>query len=206
MSRKEKDKQALQQKIFNAATEIITSEGYEKLSIRKIAALIEYSPTTIYNYFKNKEDILMSIAYEMYREVVSQAKKVIEENSQASPREKFILTCHCYISIMLENPEKFRAVMLTSGISLSDDTEPRDPEEAQEGNRLLQDLLEEGMRTHDFRSVQENSAELILISLMGLVFNVVSYRVTDPAQIEQMTTAYINLLLNGIGGADIDKK
>lgn len=206
MSRKEKEKQALQQKIFNAATQIVTEEGYEKLSIRKIATKIEYSPTTIYNYFKNKDEILMSIAYDIYREVVENVKQVIKDNQQASPREKFVLTSRCYISIMLENPEKFRAVMLTSGLSLSEDLKARDPEEVQEGNYLLQMLLEEGMATNDFRNVQENSAELILISLMGLVFNIVSYRVTDAIQIEQMTTAYIDLLLNGIGGTQNEKE
>lgn len=206
LTRKEKEKQELQQKIFDAATNIVVSEGYDKLSIRKIATAIDYSPTTIYNYFKNKDDILMTIAYETYREVVINVKKELTKMPDASPKDKFISSCHSYIDTMLANPEKFRAIMLSSDISLSDDPQPRDANESQEGKGLIQNILDEGVKTSDFHNVNDHSAELILISLMGLVFNIVSYRVTNQTQISQMTTAYIDLLLNGIGGTANEKK
>ena len=45
--RRDVEKAEMKQKIMTAAIEIIEQEGYEKLSIRKIASRIEYSPTTI---------------------------------------------------------------------------------------------------------------------------------------------------------------
>ena len=46
--RREFEKFEMKNKIKDAAIALIEHEGYEKLSIRKIAAKIEYSPTTIY--------------------------------------------------------------------------------------------------------------------------------------------------------------
>ena len=55
--RRDVEKAEMKQKIMTAAIEIIEQEGYEKLSIRKIASRIEYSPTTIYLYYKDKAEI-----------------------------------------------------------------------------------------------------------------------------------------------------
>ena len=52
--RRERERQAVRQEILDAARALFIEEGYEKTSMRKIAEKIEYSPTTIYLYFKDK--------------------------------------------------------------------------------------------------------------------------------------------------------
>lgn len=59
--RKERERQELKELILLKAKEIIIRDGQEKLSIRKLAAEIEYSPATIYLYFQDKDEII----YEM---------------------------------------------------------------------------------------------------------------------------------------------
>ncbi|MFX8778120.1 helix-turn-helix domain-containing protein, partial [Acinetobacter baumannii] len=56
--RKEKQKLELKRLILDASMKLFVEEGFENVSIRKIADLIEYSPTTIYLYFKDKNEIL----------------------------------------------------------------------------------------------------------------------------------------------------
>jgi len=58
INRRENERKIIREKIYKATSEIIIEEGYDKVSIRKIASKIEYSPTLIYNYFKEKEDII----------------------------------------------------------------------------------------------------------------------------------------------------
>ena len=55
--RREREKDNLRQAILDAAGELFVNEGFENVSIRKIAHKIEYSATTIYIYFKDKKDI-----------------------------------------------------------------------------------------------------------------------------------------------------
>ena len=62
--RKEKQKVEIRKRILEASMELFTNEGFEKVSIRKIADIIEYSPTTIYLYFKDKNEILFELCDE----------------------------------------------------------------------------------------------------------------------------------------------
>jgi len=59
--RKEKQKTEIRRMILDASMKLFTEEGFENVSIRKIADLIEYSPTTVYLYFKDKDEILFNL-------------------------------------------------------------------------------------------------------------------------------------------------
>lgn len=59
--RKEKQKTEIRRQILDASMKLFVEEGFENVSIRKIADLIEYSPTTVYLYFKDKDEILFNV-------------------------------------------------------------------------------------------------------------------------------------------------
>jgi AcrR family transcriptional regulator len=59
--RKIRAKKELRQAIIEAATKVFVEEGYEKTSLRSIAESIEYSPATIYLYFKDKNELLFAV-------------------------------------------------------------------------------------------------------------------------------------------------
>ena len=52
--RRAREKEQLRRQIIAAARELFVNEGYENVSMRKIADKIEYSPTMIYLYFKTR--------------------------------------------------------------------------------------------------------------------------------------------------------
>lgn len=62
ISRKEKRKQRLRDQIMDAAIELIGDKGFAGATTKEIASRADVSEGTLYNYFKNKDDILMSIA------------------------------------------------------------------------------------------------------------------------------------------------
>src|SRR4051812_2136564 len=65
--RHERDREAVSRAILDAARELFVSEGYQNVSIRKIAERIEYSPAAIYGYFPCKDDIFFALAEEGFR-------------------------------------------------------------------------------------------------------------------------------------------
>jgi AcrR family transcriptional regulator len=65
--RQERDREAVSRAILDAARELFVKEGYENVSIRKIAERIEYSPAAIYGYFASKDDIFFALAEEGFR-------------------------------------------------------------------------------------------------------------------------------------------
>jgi AcrR family transcriptional regulator len=65
--RQERDREAVRRSILDAARELFVTEGFQNVSIRKIAERIEYSPAAIYGYFPSKDDIFFSLAQEGFR-------------------------------------------------------------------------------------------------------------------------------------------
>jgi AcrR family transcriptional regulator len=65
--RQERDREAMTRSILDAARELFVAEGYQNVSIRKIADRIEYSPAAIYSYFPSKDDIFYALAEEGFR-------------------------------------------------------------------------------------------------------------------------------------------
>lgn len=65
--RHERDREAVRRAILDAARELFVSEGFQNVSIRKIAERIEYSPAAIYSYFASKDDIFFALAEEGFR-------------------------------------------------------------------------------------------------------------------------------------------
>lgn len=62
--RQDRERQAVTASILNAARDLFVAEGYQSVSIRKVAERIEYSPAAIYSYFASKDDIFLALAAE----------------------------------------------------------------------------------------------------------------------------------------------
>jgi len=60
--RQGREREAVTRAILDAARDLFVAEGYENVSIRKIADRIEYSPAAIYSYFPSKDDIFFALA------------------------------------------------------------------------------------------------------------------------------------------------
>jgi len=65
--RQERDRETVRRSILDAARDLFVREGYDNVSIRKIAERIEYSPAAIYGYFPSKDDIFFALAEEGFR-------------------------------------------------------------------------------------------------------------------------------------------
>jgi AcrR family transcriptional regulator len=62
-----REREAIQRAILDAARDLFVRDGYQNVSIRKIAERIEYSPAAIYGYFPSKDDIFFALAEEGFR-------------------------------------------------------------------------------------------------------------------------------------------
>lgn len=65
--RQERDREAVRRAILDAARDLFVREGFENVSIRKVAELVEYSPAAIYGYFPSKDDIFFALAEEGFK-------------------------------------------------------------------------------------------------------------------------------------------
>jgi AcrR family transcriptional regulator len=108
--RRARQKKFLRQEILDAASELFVRDGYENVSMRRIADKIEYSPTTIYIYFKDKAELLEQVCNETFGRLVQRLSKITEQ--PGDPVERLKRGLITYIEFGLENPHHYRATFM----------------------------------------------------------------------------------------------
>lgn len=108
--RKLRQKRLLRQEILDAASELFVKEGYENVSMRRIADKIEYSPTTIYLYFKDKAELLEQVCYEMFSRLSQHLRAILEQ--PGDPLERLRRGLIAYVHFGLDNPHHYRAAFM----------------------------------------------------------------------------------------------
>ncbi len=105
LTRRERDAQKMKDDILAAAREISNQEGFGSISIRKIAHKIEYTPSIIYHYFANKEEILEQLLQSCYLKLTTSlaSSKMITDD----PEERLRVMTRTYIEEALKIPEEF---------------------------------------------------------------------------------------------------
>jgi AcrR family transcriptional regulator len=167
--RRDVEKEEMKKKIMDAAIEVIEQEGYEKLSIRKIAAKIEYSPTTIYLYYKDKAEIITDMSDQLYNKVMGDVVAVLNKEA-AAPVDKQVHDILCvFIKGLCSEPEMVKAVM-HSGINVifANDKigKPTNP-----GIDMLDHLVSNGITQKVFKPGIENNSWMIVSALLGFVLS-----------------------------------
>ena len=107
--RKKREKEHLKQLILDTALKQFIANGFEKTSMRSISKEIEYSPTTIYLYFKNKDELFFEVSQQCFYkffQVLSQATEI------EHPMERLKELGRYYIKFALENPEFYKLMFI----------------------------------------------------------------------------------------------
>ena len=105
--RKLREKKVLRQEILAAASELFVREGYENVSMRRIADKIEYSPTTIYLYFTDKAELLEQVCNDTFSRLSQNLERILAQPGE--PFEQLRRGLLAYVQFGLENPHHYRA-------------------------------------------------------------------------------------------------
>lgn len=108
-NKNEKPKRDLGAEIIAAARSLFLGKGYENTSMRKIAAEVGISPTTIYLYYKDKAEIVHTI-HQMGFKMLSDKFKTLRYVK--APFERLKAMGRCYIAFALENPDFYEIMFI----------------------------------------------------------------------------------------------
>jgi AcrR family transcriptional regulator len=114
-------RQALRGRILDAARRIVTRDGFEALSMRKIAHAIGYSPASLYLYFENRDEIARALGDEGYTQLLAE----LEPHGQiADPAERLRALAHAYVAFGQAHPQAYRLVFVDLPGAAGPDGEP----------------------------------------------------------------------------------
>ncbi|HTP33832.1 MAG TPA: TetR/AcrR family transcriptional regulator [Candidatus Acidoferrales bacterium] len=125
--RKSRQKADLRQEILDAARDLFVREGYDNVSIRKIADKVEYAPGTIYLYFKDKAEILDTLCQQTF-EKLHQRMEAIRKDP-GDPVEALRRGLRTYVQFGVDNPNHY----IVTFVLAKRDVEMHEPSAKQAG-------------------------------------------------------------------------
>lgn len=111
--RREQQRQETRQAILEAATALFAEKGYEDFSLRQVAEATGYTPTTIYLYFENKDDLLFQTATHGFKTFGEMLQAGYD--SADTPRERFFAIGQAYVTFGLTHPVHYRLMFMQRG-------------------------------------------------------------------------------------------
>lgn len=109
-TRRARQKALLRQEIIDAARDILAREGFEQLSMRKVAERIEYSPTAIYLHFEDKRDLVFQVCEETFGRLVTELESL--EAEFKDPLVRLREGMRRYVAFGLRHPQHYLATFV----------------------------------------------------------------------------------------------
>ena len=185
------------QQIIEAALEVIAENGYHASQVSKIAKKANVADGTIYLYFKNKEDILISVFRERMGQFVTKIRHSIKDKETAS--EKLLTLIQMHYTQLSDAPFLAKVTQL--------ELRQSKPELRREINKVLKtyldvidSIIEHGIKEKEIRD--DVDPRLIRQMIFGTIDETVTtwvmkierYRLLD--QVEDVHSLLVNGLFN----------
>ena len=201
--RREREKSETRDKILDAARELFVTEGYEGVSMRRVAEKIEYSPTAIYVYFADKNELF----HELCRQDFARLQEVMQSAEMpADPVERLRQIGRSYIQFGMRFPNHYVFMFMTPHLPQEPDDEDREimgnPEE--DAYAMLKWAVQEAINARCFRD-EVQDAELVSQTLWASAHGVISLNIAkckDPwvewRPLEDRAEMMLDITLRGL--------
>lgn len=176
--RREREREQIREKILDAARELFATEGYEAVSMRKIAKKIEYSPTAIYLHFPDKESLIHELCDTDFLALAMDFRRIAKIED---PIDRLRQTGRAYAKFGLQHPNHYRTMFMSP-------LPPMDIEKSrvEKGNpevdayaflrAIVRECMEKGLFRNDARDV-----ELVTQTMWAVVHGVVALAITHKS-------------------------
>ena len=104
------ERQHLRTLIIDAARELFISRGVEAVTMREIAKRIDYSATSIYHHFEDKESLIRAICDTDFLALASSLKTILQ---LPHPVERMHALGSGYAAFALSHPNHYRLMFMT---------------------------------------------------------------------------------------------
>ena len=164
--RKEREKGEKKELIRAAALKMFLEDGYAKTSIRNIADAIEYSPGTIYLYYKDKDELL----YEVQAHAFGQLLEAFKKNATSEdPMKRLRQLGKTYVSFGLAHPELYDLMFIIRAPTNVDEDTHKD-----NGGATFTYLLDCLKTCIDNKLIRLNNVELGSLQIWSMAHGLVS--------------------------------
>jgi AcrR family transcriptional regulator len=177
--------------IFHKVVHVFAENGFHETSMREIAETAGLGKSTLYDYFKTKDEILLYFFEDQLNDLTEAAREIAKQNLSADERLRQVMSSH--MEFLQANKSLFMKLTLEAQrLKLESQKEIQKKRHAYQD--LVSGLIEEGIREGTFRKVDPLLAARMLINTMAPV--VFTSRPTGTPQ--EMTEETMDIFLKGL--------
>jgi AcrR family transcriptional regulator len=198
--RHERDREAVRRAILDAARELFVAEGFQQVSIRKIAERIEYSPAAIYSYFPSKDDIFFALAEEGFRLLGGPGSpEAAEQLAALEPLERVrAIFWHLY-EFSREHPQYFALMFVERSVPRIS----REYERFAFAREMKRHVVDEVQRCVDSGALPSSinvaaAVRVLLMGVLGVATMRLSGRLGQPDDADALARDVINVVVAGL--------
>ena len=108
--RKGRERAERENRIVAAARGIAEREGWDAVTIRRLADEIEYSQPVLYSHFKNRDAIVAAVAVEGFQELTSAVRDAA--SGSTGQRDALKNVAMAYLAFAVRNPALYAAMFI----------------------------------------------------------------------------------------------
>lgn len=121
--RRERERAGRRQKIVSAARSLAEAEGWEAVTIRRLAERIEYSQPVLYSHFAGRDEIVGAVALEGFAELTEAVRGAVPGG--VTGRAAVAALAGAYLAFAERHPEVYDAMFsLRNGLRFADPATP----------------------------------------------------------------------------------
>lgn len=200
--RRERSRQETRQAILEAATRMFEHEGYEGFSLRQVAENIGYTPTTIYLYFKDKDDLLFAVCSQGFAEFTQALQTAYATHSD--PLERLQALGRAYLEFGLSRPLHYQMMFMQRSEWVLKATQTKGDVEGSNAYIIQMNAVIEAMKAGIIRMGDPiETTNLIWSGIHGIVSLALSMKGIVPkweeAEVRRLVEDYLKLIQRGLG-------
>jgi AcrR family transcriptional regulator len=192
----------LKNALIQAGIEILSKEGVNALSLRKVARKAGVSHAAPYAHFADKQALVAAISTEGYNKLYESVYHAVQRH-QGDPLRQFVEAAWAYVEFALTDPDHFKITL--SGVVEKEKDYPAFVEISRKSFRLVVELVEAGQRAGILNA---GPPDLVAASVWGLVHGFASLILEDQLShtlLERYSLKEMLILsLNQITVVDLD--
>lgn len=180
--------------IYEAAIAVLNEHGFDGLKMDRVAKAAEVATGTLYNYFKDKNELLLNVIDSKFEPMHQEFLEVI--NSGMSPTEKLETFVHRFLNSIT----KYRSlvVIITAAEGLSLPVKAGVNKKRETIHRLFAEIIEQGIEKGLFRQLDPlKTARLIFGTINGLAHSTIHGN-AHPRTVESDVSECMTLLFSGL--------
>lgn len=176
--------------IFDVAAQLFLKQGYHKTSMRQVAGAAGMGKSTLYDYFSNKEEILLYFVEQEMDTLHQEAAQIAVLKLPAEEKLRRILQS---LWAYLDKNRKMVVLTARESTKLGEQATQRMAHRREKYLKILEGVIREGIQEGDFRSVDPTLAASALHSMMTM-----PWLRRESEDVPETADGLVDLFINGI--------